>query len=474
MINLAEYANKKICVALSGGKDSMALAHYLFTYGRGYNITLSAMNCNHKIRGEESEKDSEFVQKWCNERNIPLAFFEWNDAADNKSENAARAWRMKCYQAAIMPSCEYFDVKYTAIYSNEKWQGADAVATAHHLDDNAETVLFNLARGSGLSGLEGITDMQINLCEKPLKLIRPFISLTREEIDDYILKNNIPYVEDSTNASNKYTRNLIRHSVLPELEKAVNGARRAIYRFSRLAAEYEEYFDKIIKEKKLIKNTRLGFEIAHCAEKVIFKMSVVKALNMQEVKDYTSTHVQKLYELQFAEVGKKFEFLGFVAFKDRNKITVCNSELLNITDDGLPFKEYYRGEYSFYFETFLRIVEGKELKDNLLALESAIEDDKRLPKKFKHLKFDGQKIPPSAVIRYMKEGDKFKKFGGGTKNLGDFFTDKKIPLSIRKHVPLIVDGSEVLVVGGVEISEDVKIVEQTKNILYIICEDFTI
>ncbi len=90
------------------------------------------------------------------------------------------------------------------------------------------------------------------------------------------------------------------------------------------------------------------------------------------------------------------------------------------------------------------------------------------------MKFDFFAVPETAVIRFMKEGDKFTKFGGGTKNLGDYFTDRKIPPRIRKRVPLVADGSEVLAVGGVEISDKIKITDNTEVISYLICEDYTV
>lgn len=456
----------KICVAVSGGKDSMSLLHYIYTHMREYGITLSALNCDHKIRGEASARDSEFVKKWCAGRNIPLLFFEWNDDTSPRTEARARFWRFKCYLEAS---------KSKTLSDGTFWQGADAVATAHHLNDNAETVLFNLARGTALSGMEGITDGKFPVeGDKYLQIIHPLISCSRGEIDRYIQENKIPYVEDETNFNDDYTRNKIRHNVLPALEEAVPGAAKAIYRFSRLAADDEEYFENLIKERKLIKRTRLGWEISHCKEKVVFKRAVVKALASSNIKDYTSEHAQRLYELQFAEKGKKFEFLGFTAFKESGKIAICNSYMLSVEKEGIPFKEHCGLEFSFWNDTFIFVTDADGLNNSLLAFEAASEDDKRLPKKFKALKFDFDSIPETAVIRFMKDGDKFAKFGGGTKSLGDYFTDRKIPVRVRKRVPVVADGNEILAVGGVEISEKIKITEKTKIISYLICEDYTL
>ena len=197
-VNLARYANLKICAAVSGGRDSMALLHYIHAHAAEYNITLTALNCDHGIRGEASARDSAFVADYCEKNSIPLSLY----VADRKleSEGEARAWRIfECYVAEAAH--------------------CDCVATAHHLGDNAETVLFNLARGTALSGMKGITDEDLSKAAgRPFKLIRPLIACTREEIDEYVAANGIPYVDDETNFETDYTRNKIRQKVMPELD----------------------------------------------------------------------------------------------------------------------------------------------------------------------------------------------------------------------------------------------------------------
>lgn len=445
-LKLSVYAGMKICVALSGGRDSMALAHYLLENGAAYGITLSALNCDHCIRGEESARDSAFVKDWCEKNGVPLMQFVRNGCGDN-TEASARSWRLHCYFEALKT-------------------GADAVATAHHLGDNAETVLFNLARGSGLSGLTGITDL------KELHLIRPLISCSREEIDEYIEKNKIPYVDDSTNFTDAYTRNKIRHNVLPELEKAVPGAAKAIYRFSRLAAEDEEYFKRQI-EKLLVKSQPYGDGILFCEERALFKRAAIKIINAYQLKDYTSEHAERLYRLQYAENGKKFGFLGLTAFKEDGKITIVSDELLSYERDGMPFENLISGQAEKYCGQFVAVTYNEYYEEDIARIqEMQSENPGYVPERIKCLKFDLDTIPGSAVIRFMKNGDKFKKYGGGTKNLGDFFTDRKIPVRIRKHIPLIAEGDKILAVGGVEISDDIKITDKTKRLGCIICADY--
>lgn len=435
---LAKYAHKKICAAVSGGRDSMALLHCLKKNAEEYGITLTALNCDHGMRGEASASDSRFVADYCKLNGIKLIAFKYR-GEPLKSEEAARSWRQTCYLQAVTPH---------ALSDGSEWEGADAVATAHHLNDNAETVLFNLARGSALSGLTGIRDGEV----RGVNIIHPLISCTRAEIDAYINQNGIPYVEDQTNYTPDYTRNKLRLSVLPELERAVNGSAENVFRFSRIAAEDEAYFGEIIKERELITPARNGFNLAHCPEKVIFRRAAVKILAELGKKDYTFTQLSVLYALQFLQNGKKFNFLGLTAYKDGDKISIE----INPVKDGpeeVPLYAYISGNSSIFG--------GQSLEITPCVTQSA---DKTV------LRADLSKMPQTAVIRFMREGDRFKKFGGGTKSLGDFFTDRKIRAGARKRIPLIADGSEVLAVCGVEISDRVKITACTREVYYIISD----
>ncbi|MDE7162648.1 MAG: tRNA lysidine(34) synthetase TilS [Clostridia bacterium] len=426
-VNLSPYANKKICVAVSGGKDSMALLHYLFKCGGDFGITVSALNCDHGIRGEESERDSAFVKEYCAANNIPLRFFK-AEAGSFKDEKSARLWRLECYKKVLEDG------------------GADVIATAHHLNDNAETVLFNLARGTSLAGVKGIAD------EPSLGIIRPFISLSREQIDGYIEVNDIPFVVDGSNLSDAYTRNKIRHNVLPALEEAVHGAARNIYNFSRLAAEDEEYFARKAEEIILCRGD--GFLIKPCGERVIFKRAVhfVVARKFGKI-DYTSEQFEKLFLLQSAENGKRFEFLGLIAIKEEGGVAVMRGGLLQAEEE--PFSQVLKsGEYA--------------CKSVVVSCGQSADS---VPEMCKALKFDLDCIPQNAVVRFRCDGDKFTKFGGGSKSLSDYLTDKKVPQSLRATLPLVCDGSDVLIVCGVEISDKVKITQNTLRPAVMVCAD---
>lgn len=439
-IDLSPYANKRICVAVSGGRDSMALLHYLKEHGAEYNIAVSALNCDHGIRGDASARDSAFVAAYCGGNGIKLHFFKSESGVIN-NENTARIWRWRCYNSVLSGG------------------EADLIATAHHLNDNAETVLFNLARGAALSGLTGITDSPV------LGFIRPLIGCSRGEIDEYIRENDVPFVTDETNLSDGYTRNKIRHNVLPALEEAVNGAAENIFRFSRLAAEDEEYFARLV-DKITVRRPPYGYLIKLCAERVVFRRAAHKIIaESYQKKDYTSEHLNRLFELQSAQNGKKFEFLGLVAVKEGGGIAIASAGEFVYETEGMPFYENLQCDQILRYAGKTACAEYAENTADTLEALGGREEPLRI------LKFDLDKIPANAVIRFRKTGDRFTKFGGGTKSLSDYLTDKKVPQSLRGSLPLVCAGSEVLIVGGVEISDKIKMDGGTVRQGVFICAD---
>lgn len=439
----------------------MALLHLLSSISQEYKISLCALNCEHGLRGEASKRDSLFVKEICEQWGIPLLTFSTDCRQLSKDrgvgeEVAARDWRRSCYALAAEHFCD-------GNFENF------AIATAHHANDNAETVLFNIARGSGLAGASGICEGEISLHSNSpakVKIVRPLLPFTRTEIDEYIAANNIPFVEDETNSLDQFTRNYIRINVIPELEKSVSGAVNGIYRFSRLAMDDEEYFDKLIEDKNLIKHTRLGVEIAFCDEKVVFRRAALKAIKLLDcdVKDYTSEHMQAIYNLQFLERGKRFEFCGLVAFNEGDRIGICpNAQLLPINDSVL-LKEYINKEISEFHGVNLTV---KVQLGQGYAANNGISE-----KILKTLLLDFSLIPEGAELRFRRPDDRFRKFGSGEKSLNDFFTDKKIPRRFRDRIPVIACGNQVYAVCGVEISDSVKITETTRKFLCIYSVDF--
>lgn len=458
-LDLEHYRDSHICVAVSGGKDSMTLLHALCAAAPSYGVKVFAMNCDHRIRPTSAD-DSAFVAKYCEERGIRCFSYAYDGVEPFRGEEAAREWRLTCYLDAQNRMCASFA----------------CIATAHHLEDNAETLLFNLARGSGLNGARGIHDDRVPVYgtddegrRKSLgvvNLIRPIIEWSQKDIDEYVSAHNIPYVEDETNSTDRYTRNKIRHGVLPALEEAVPGAAAALLRFTSIVNSTEN--DLSFDAQRLVSDTPGGYTIDLCRNRTLFTRAAIIVFERLRIKDYTMTTLYLLYGLQNFEVGKTFRFSGLCAYKEKNRLAICREEARDCED--VPFMLAV-GQKSYYNE--LCYIKPWRKSYRLESVEADVRGEvDPFPDSILELRFDMDQIPDGAVVRFMREGDVFTKFGGGTKNLAAYFTNKKIPLRLRKRIPLVAEGNRVLIVGGVEISDYVSITPETVNPYSIICCDY--
>lgn len=428
MIRFSEYSQKKICVAISGGADSVVLLHYLKTEQPTYGFELSAVHCEHGIRGEESLADMRFVESLCAQWGIPLHCFSENcveKAKREKSslETAAREFRYACFQRLLE------DGK------------ADYVALAHHADDAAETVLFRLARGTSLSGASGMQ-------EANGRFLRPLLSWTKKDVEDYARLHGLRYCVDKTNFETDATRNKLRWTVLPPLEAAVPGASGNLLRFASLAKEDDELLYSLAQELL----TEDG-EVLFDTRKPLFRRACLTAMRkVGTEKDYTMKHLDALYALQYAERGAKLDLpRGIEAERTEKTIVfrVKNEEIFipQTKPETFGEKQFDGGRYE------------------VTASSSPCETQNA----WRVLRVDADKIPETAVFRFRREGDEIERFGGGRKSLKKFFNEAKIAPRERAYLPLIAEenGREVYAVCGAEISEKVKITQETKRIFYI-------
>ena len=412
--------NKVIAVALSGGKDSICLIDLLLKSAKEKNLTIKAVNIDHSIRGEESVRDSEFVKDYCKKVGVELRFFKV-DAVKYSKENG-----LSVEEGARL-------LRYNAFETLLKEKFCNVIATAHHLSDNFETVLFNLFRGTSTKGLIGIPDKRDGF-------IRPLINVTKKEIDDYVLKNNLPFVEDSTNSNTDYTRNYLRCEVIPKILEKFPTAEVSVKRLGEISKEENDFLDEL-------SNSYLEF----CDGKYLLPISLSPILLKRAAKTI-------LYNLG---IKKDYESIHF---NDIIKLTSLNNgSKITLPQNVVAVKEY--DKLAFYIETEKQICKplnykvgkfkflGKSLEISKNPLDNA-------------LVFDGDKIPNNAVIRTKRDGDIFKKFGGGTKKLKDYLIDKKIPRANREELPLLAVDDKILLIFGVEISDDIKVTETTVNTLY--------
>ena len=415
IIDATYLKNSRVALALSGGRDSMALAYAFMAQGTPF----FAVNFDHGIRGAKSAEDSRFVKQWCDDNGIECVLISFDTPAYAKEkgltiEQGARELRYFHFDKLINEGkCDY-------------------VALAHHNDDQAETILMRILRGTGIRGLKGMSEVSGHY-------IRPLISYTREDIDAYISKNSIPYVEDETNSDDTYTRNFIRKE-LKELKKRFPTLGEAIARLSRSATEVDEYLLCQVGDVE-DENGEYKLAIDELDTPAIVKRKILLIFEKLGVRqDIEERHYPLIFELAGAKNGKRLDLPhGVVAHKDGEHIVFTSLS----SPDNL-------GEIPFKGETIKGII--------------IVEPTDTLERKDGELIIDLDKVPKQAVLRNPRAKDKIRKFGGGSKSLGDFLTDKKVPLRKRKDLIVLAsapDGyknsNEILFVLGVEISADLKV-----------------
>ena len=327
------------------------------------------------------------------------------------------------------------------------------IAVAHHRDDQAETILYNLFRGTGLKGLGGM---------RPLRdrIVRPLLCVGREEILAYLEEKRISYCEDSTNAQTDYVRNRIRRRILPEIREEVN--RRAgenILHAGEMAAQADAYLEK--QAEKILKARGVGEMEASglrpacgidaavlLAEDNIIRNYVIRRMIRsvnESMKDITMTHVESAAALLFGSDRRQVDLpCGLIAVRTNGELWIKRKEQEEPVDKE---RDFLLPELDF--KTF-PYKKGQEI-----------------PKNGYTKWFDYDKIKCALSVRYRKTGDYMTLAGGGRKTIKSFMIDEKIPKDEREKIPLVAEGSHVLWVIGYRISEYYKITDDTHTVIQI-------
>lgn len=420
-----------IAVALSGGKDSVALLYSLLSVKDKLGIIVKAVNIEHGIRGATSKRDSMFVADLCQKLSVPLKTYQLDCVKFSEEnrygiEEGARIARYDCFKSAIG---EGF---------------CDKVATAHHLSDSVETLLFNLFRGASLSGMTGIKSERNNG-----KIIRPFADTPKSEIEKYVADNGLPFVDDETNFESVYSRNYIRNEIMPVVSARFPEAEKSIGRFLKIAESENDFLEELA--KKSLTRDGNAYVISIDTPDCIFARSVVLAMKSLGIaKDYVKLHVDAALSLKNLVNGSKISLPRNVyAAREYDKITIYKA----VKSDGNFEKPFALGYIDGAIGK-LSFGEINEKEKNVNELKYG-----------RSLVFDLNKLPKNAVIRYKRSGDYFKKFGGGRNKLNDYFTDKKIPLRLRDSIPLVCADSEVYIICGIEISDLIKVDKGTEKVV---------
>ena len=396
----------------------MCMLHF-FIENAGRLPAFTVLNFEHGLRGEESSADSAFVAAYCKERGIACDIVELDCKTFCRQhgygiEQGARILRRREFERIV------------------KCGMADRVLTAHHADDNAESILMHIFRGSGLKGLCGIP-------RDDGVVYRPLIDVTAERIAEYAVKKGVEYREDATNNDTGFSRNYVRKVLLPMIESRFPNAKSGISMLGKRAFQAYEYIAKHSPQAKL-EGQAAVLEI-DCLHGVTGETAVFEALGRIGGRvDVTSDHIAAIFALAESENGSTVYLPS--AFR------ACR-----VGDEVHFYRETPVFTKELPFETGGAVLGEYEVTVSKKAEPGA-------------LRINAAAVPKNAVWRTRRDGDRFLPFGGGRRSLGDWFTDKKVPKYLRPHIPVLADGSDICVVAGMEISQNLK-VKEGDDCLYI-------
>lgn len=414
-------AGDVIGVGFSGGSDSMALLHYLANNMQKLDIEVVAIHIDHGIR-ENSYIDADFAKEKAKELGIRFYKFRVDAPKIAKEKNVSIETAAR-------------DARYGVFKTLLKKGVVDKIALAHHMQDQAETILMHIFRGSGVAGAKGMEPIRDNV------YIRPMLTTSKEEILQYLDENNLDYREDETNVDITYNRNFVRNVIMKNVLTRWPNAIKSIASFGQAVSEDDEYINKNIYDDAIITE---GDEVKIPTSYFLYDRPIITRILFKAfksigiTKDIERKHLDMILDLaQNLENGKKVSLpFNATAVKEYYYISITNKN-----KEEMVLNEPFKCD-EFDVEGFGKVITKRvkdfEPKDGALFL-------------------DYRKVPKTAIWRFRKDGDVFEKFGGGTKKLKSYLIDKKIPLRQRNLLPVLADGNEVYAIAGVEISEKARV-----------------
>ncbi len=426
--------NTQWIIGISGGVDSVVLTHVCLQA----NIPIILAHANFQLRGEESNRDENFVQKFATLLQIPLHIKHFNTneyASKNKLsiQVAARELRYSWFKSLALT------------LSKGEGRKQLCITTAHHADDNVETVLMNFCKGTGISGLHGILPKQKNI-------VRPLLFATKQEILAYAKEQQLSWVEDSSNVTDVYTRNAIRHQLMPVIENifptAQQNLQQNIARFRDAETLYQQALQQWIKKLCIYKN-----EECHIPVNRLVQLPAAQTILFEIIRQYgfTSAQTEDVWKLLEAETGKWAQSTSHRIIKNRGWLIITpisSNQSQHIVIDHFDDVVHYP---------------GGALQAKILSTEkSIIEPNPQLAY------IDAKHIIFPLILRPWTQGDYFYPLGmNKKKKLSRFFIDQKLSIADKEKVWILEMNKKIVWIVGYRIDDRFKIVPQTKAILKI-------
>jgi tRNA(Ile)-lysidine synthase len=432
-----------LLLACSGGRDSMSLLHLLIK--EGYQ-NLSVAHCNFKLRAEESEGDQKLVETYCEGHGIPFycQSFETKEHAQLKGISIQMAAR---------------ELRYEWLESLRKELNLDLILTAHHADDLAETILFQLTQGTGVAGMKGMT-------QKNEAIFRPLLYVSGEDIRAYAEQHQVPYREDSSNASTKYKRNFIRHEIVPKLQSINPQFVEELSAFSRRMADTEVLMQEQIKRirSKALEPWKQGYRL-HL--RYLLQHPAWKTLLFELLHPFGCSSGM-VEEIQALCRGEKKENASGQCFITNSHRLVFDEKSVYI----LPLDAVR--EEVLHFDQWPHQIVFNEFKIDVRRQPIHEVNIKQHPR---YAYLDAATIQHPISLRYPKTGDYFYPFGmgkikspekAGKKKLSKFFKDIKLPVAEREATPLLFSGDKLAWVVGQRTDDRFKINDATREVICLV------